>query len=50
MLDGEELIPGEYIILIDEELRRLKAEDQKANFQEKNDTTKPSKCGFFARI
>lgn len=31
MLDGKELTPEEYIRLIDEELRRLEIEEQKAN-------------------
>ena len=42
MLDGEELTPEEYIRLIDEELRRLEAENLKANFKDNNDTTKHS--------
>ena len=31
MLDGKELTPEEYIRLIDEELRRLEAEEQKTS-------------------
>lgn len=31
MLDGKELTPEEYIRLIDEELGRLEAEEQKAS-------------------
>lgn len=37
MLDGKELTPEEYIRLIDEELRRLEAEEQMINSKTTDD-------------